>query len=256
MVGEFADNEEILREIKSVPWYHRFEILPGVFTPGKLPVDPKTIFAHFGVPGSLTGKNVLEVGTWDGPLAFECEARGGIVTALDIQDPRKTGFNVAKRILGSHVKYVQGSVYDATDLLRGTYDYIFFLGVYYHLKNPLLAFEKLSLLLADRGLLVFEGACIRSYVEDTQGNPVSLQTAQAIGCSDVPLSAFYANTYCGDDSNWFIPNFLCLKSWMEAAGLTVVSHSFHDDKSDPRTQRVGGVAQKAGGLRVEHRLVE
>lgn len=250
------EKEEILSQIGSVPWYHRFEILPGIFTPGKLFTDPKATFAHFGLPGNLEGKNVLEVGTWDGPLAFECEARGATVTALDIQNPNRTGFNVAKRILGSHVRYVQGSVYEAAHLLHEMYDYIFFLGVYYHLKNPVLAFEELSRILSDGAFLVFEGACIQSYAENAHGIPVSRESAQNIGCSEVPLAAFYANTYCGDDSNWFVPNFLCLKGWMEAVGLGVISHSFHSEQSDPRTQRVGGVAQKVAALRVEHRLVE
>src|SRR5271167_2886975 len=103
------ENKEILEKLRSVPWYHRFEIVPGVFTPGKLPTDPKATFTHFALPASLKGKRVLEVGTWDGPVAFECEARGGTVTAMDIQDPTKTGFNVAKEILQSNVRYVQGS---------------------------------------------------------------------------------------------------------------------------------------------------
>jgi tRNA (mo5U34)-methyltransferase len=247
---------DILRKLDSVTWYHSFEIVPGVFTPGRLPTDAKATFAHFGLPADLSGKAVLEIGTWDGPVAFECEARGALVTALDIQDPDKTGFNVAKEILGSKVTYVQGSVYDTSRLLHDRYDYVFMLGVYYHLKNPILAFEQVAQLLVDDGLLVFEGACIQAYCEDVSGRPVSAERAREIGESDVPLCAFYANTFCGDDSNWFIPNFVCLEGWMEAAGLRIVRHALHIAPSDPRIERVGGVAQKVGRLRVEHRLVE
>ena len=193
---------------------------------------------------------------WDGPVAFECEARGGVVTALDIQNPNKTGFNVAKEILGSRVEYVQGSVYDATELLKDKYDYVFMLGVYYHLKHPILAFEQVAQLLVDDGLLVFEGECLQSYCEDANGRPVPAERASDIGRSDIPLCAFYANAFCGDDSNWFIPNLVCLAGWMECAGLRIVRHALHIAASDPRIERVGGVAQKAGGLRVEHRLAE
>ena len=146
-------NEEILAKLDTVSWYHRFEIVPGVFTPGKLLSKPKELFEHLDLPSDLTGKKVLEVGTWDGPLAFECEARGAVVTAMDIQDPARTGFNVAREILGSKVSYVQGSVYDAARLLTGIFDYIFFLGVFYHLKHPVLAFEELSKLLTQGGTL-------------------------------------------------------------------------------------------------------
>ena len=67
------------------------------------------------------------------------------------------------------MKYVQGSVYDAGRLLSGTFDYIFFLGIFYHLKNPILAFEELSKLLGPDDMLVFEGECLRSYWEDEKG---------------------------------------------------------------------------------------
>jgi len=250
------NKDEILRKLNTVPWYHRFEIVPGIFTPGKLPTDAKATFLHFGLPSDLSGKRVLEIGTWDGPVAFECEARGGVVTALDIQDPDKTGFNVAKGILGSKVEYVQGSVYDATRLLTGKYDYVFMLGVYYHLKHPILAFEQVAQLLADDGLLVFEGACLQAYCEDANGRSVPAEQASAIGHSDIPLCAFYANTFCGDDTNWFIPNLACLSGWMECAGVRIVRHALHIAPSDPRIERIGGVAQKVAGLRVEHRLVE
>jgi len=77
----------LYRKINAVQWYHRFEIVPGIFTPGKLPTNAKQSFSHFQIPQDLTGKEVLEIGTWDGPIAFEAEARGATVTALDIQYP-------------------------------------------------------------------------------------------------------------------------------------------------------------------------
>jgi tRNA (mo5U34)-methyltransferase len=84
-------------------------------------------------------ERVLEIGTFDGAIAFECETRGAKLTGLDIQDPSKTGFNVAKEIRQSRVDYVQGSVYDLAALFTEKFDYVFFLGVFYHLKNPVLA---------------------------------------------------------------------------------------------------------------------
>jgi len=249
-------NEEILAKLNTVSWYQRFEILPGVFTPGKLLTKPKELFAHLGLPSDLTGKRVLEVGTWDGPLAFECEARGAVVTAMDIQDPARTGFNVAREILESKVTYVQGSVYDAAQLLTGIFDYVFFLGVFYHLKHPVLAFEELSKLLNQGGTLVFEGECLRNYWENEEGKRCDFPDLIAIANSNIPLCLFYADTFKGDDSNWFIPNFACLKGWMQAAGLLVVSQAFHDVAGSPYPlQRVAGVARKIAGLRIEHRLV-
>ena len=38
-------------------------------------------------------------------LRFEAEAQGTIVTALDMQDPSRTGFNVDQEILRADVTY-------------------------------------------------------------------------------------------------------------------------------------------------------
>jgi len=65
--------------------------LPGIFTPEKVRTNVKRSFSHSQGPQDLTGKEVLGIGTWDGPIAFEAEARGTIGL---IQDPSRTGFNV------------------------------------------------------------------------------------------------------------------------------------------------------------------
>ena len=95
--------ESVRQAIGQVRWYLSFEIVPGVITPGITAVDPKSRLELFGLPDDLRGARALDIGTWDGPVAFELERRGASVTALDIQDPNLTGFNTAKAILGSHV---------------------------------------------------------------------------------------------------------------------------------------------------------
>jgi hypothetical protein len=48
----------LYRKINAVQWYHRFELLPGVFAPGKVPTNAKQSFSHFQVPQDLTGIRV------------------------------------------------------------------------------------------------------------------------------------------------------------------------------------------------------
>jgi tRNA (mo5U34)-methyltransferase len=246
-----GDEKEIMAKINSVSWYHRYELLPGILTPGRIPFDAGVVFQQYELPADLTGKRVLDVGTLDGVMAFAAEARGADVTALDIQDPNRTAFNTAKGILGSRVRYVQGSVYDAARLLSDVYDYIFFLGVFYHLKHPVLALEQLQQLQPEGGRLVFEGECLLNRLEDTRGQVVGRDVLRAIARSDVPIAAFYSGTFRGDDSNWFIPNPACLRGWFEAAGYKVVIEKLHDF---PPNQRIGGVALKASASPVEHRV--
>jgi tRNA (mo5U34)-methyltransferase len=243
---------EVLRRINSVSWYNRFELLPGIMTPGHVPLDHKIVFQHYGLPESLGGKQVLDIGTWDGAMAFACEARGAEVTALDIQDPDKTAFNTAKSVLGSNVRYVRGSVYDAPKLLDGPYDYVFCLGVLYHLKHPVLALERLYEMQPLGGRLIFESECLLSHLEDAQGQPIHADEARRLILSDVPLCAFYSGTYRGDDTNWFIPNPACLRGWFQATGYRVIREHLNDV---PPHTRIGGVAEKVSVPPIEHRLV-
>src|SRR5262245_48594334 len=124
--------------------YHKYEVEAGLFTPGQFfEVDPKTWLDHVGVPQSLLGLRALDIGAWDGPFTFELERRGAQVTALDIQDPNTTVFNAVKEIKGSTAKYVRGSVYEGSPEELGVYDIVLFAGVYYHLKNPVLALQRI-----------------------------------------------------------------------------------------------------------------
>lgn len=157
------DKKELTERIAGVTWYHSFEIAPGFFTPGKVRVDAKAVFdKRYRIEG-MAGLRALDIGAFDGPYSFELERRGAIVTALDIRDPNKAAFNTAKEILQSKVRYVQASVYDMTKVLTEKFDMILFLGVYYHLKHPLLAFEQIHHLLNDDGILLIEGECLRNY---------------------------------------------------------------------------------------------
>ena len=134
--------------------YHKYEVEPGLFTPGNhFEVEPKRCLDELGVPTDLSGLRALDIGAWDGPYTFELERRGAQVTALDIQDPDITVFNAVKEIKNSCATYVRGSVYDALPETLGTYDLVLFAGVYYHLKNPVLALQRIRRLLAHTGTL-------------------------------------------------------------------------------------------------------
>ena len=98
--------------VNSTTWYHGWEIVPGVHTPGRCKTDPKAVLDHYGVPEDLTGKRALDIGAWDGVYSFELERRGAEVVSLDIQDPDANGFRMAEVILGSSCEHTKLSVYD------------------------------------------------------------------------------------------------------------------------------------------------
>lgn len=248
---------EILRRVNDRKWHHAFEIFPGITTPGGSFIEPATIVSAYGVPDDLTGMTALDIGTFDGPYAFELERRGARVTAMDIQPPDVTAFNTAKEILGSEVRYIQGSVYDLPALVQQQkFDIIFFPGVYYHLKHPILAFEQISSSLAPSGTMHFIGECLISYAERLDGSRENASWLKDAAASDVPICLSYPGLYKGV-SNWFVPNLACMKSWLQAAGLHLQRYEFyHAPDAEPYPhQRLWGTAVKVGQQVQEHPIV-
>lgn len=236
----------IRERIARVSWYHIFEVWPGILTPGVLVLNARRFLNEAGVPADLTGIRALDVGTWDGPIAFELERRGATVVALDVQNPDQTGFNAAREILRSHVQYVQASVYELTQVLTARFDLICFLGVFYHLKDPVKAFEELCAVLATGGQVLFEGECLRNYAETVGGKAVGGEFVKQLAASDVPL-ALCAPGQFKERPNWFIPNLACLRSWAAAGGLEIVKHAFIEDQQHRPfpVQRAWGIARRA-----------
>ena len=231
--------EEVMKLIRSRSWFHGFEIVPGVVSPGRVKVEAKSALDYYGVPGSLSGKRALDIGARDGAYSFELERRGAEVLALDIQDPDLSGFNVAKSIKGSSVQYVRGDVYDMRRETLGEFSVVLFLGVYYHLRNPLLALNRIWHVMKDDGTLYFEGAVL-DYANNIdrrwREKPALLEQIAAL-----PIALFSSGEYASDISNWFIPTQACLLEWLSGTGFKNVAMI---DPPNVHSSRAAGSAVK------------
>jgi tRNA (mo5U34)-methyltransferase len=160
---------DLAERAKKQSWYHTLE-LPGVTTHGVF--DMRPYVGTYEIPESLEGKRVLEVGTWDGFWAFELERRGASeVIAIDLDNeedldwpPRRrtpnpelvrgSGFRLAKEMLDSKVERVVRSVYDATPEDLGQFDVVFCGSVIIHLRDQLLALERICNLVKPGGMFI------------------------------------------------------------------------------------------------------
>lgn len=189
----------------SFVWHQRFELVPGVHTPGDHPLE--YLFEVGALPEDLTGKRVLDIGTSNGGAAFLMERRGADpVVAVDVYPPDWFGFDALRTFLGSGVEYVQGTVYELNRLVGGeTFDHVLFWGVLYHLRHPLLALDQVRSALAPKGLVEIESA-----ISDNELG----------ACSDLSVSRFYrTDELAKDPSNWFSPTSACLQDWCLSSGL-------------------------------------
>jgi tRNA (mo5U34)-methyltransferase len=186
-------------------WHQRFELAPGVWTPGLSPVPWLCEMA--GLPADLSGASVLDIGTTNAGTAFELERRGARrVVAVDIFGPEQFGVQALIDFLGSGVEFFTATVYELGTLFGEPFDLVICWGVLYHLRHPLLALDNLR--------------------EVTKGW-ASLETA--VCDSELPrrqreraLARFYRRAeLAGDSSNWFAPTTAALEDWCGSAGFEV-----------------------------------
>ena len=89
--------------VASVPhWHHRFEILPGVVTPGIY--DPSFLLEKMALPANLSGRSVLDIGPSDGYFCLNFRRRGARVVAVDYRPKHLHGFAVMERNVHTQIK--------------------------------------------------------------------------------------------------------------------------------------------------------
>ncbi|CAN5140954.1 hypothetical protein BH20ACT16_BH20ACT16_00650 [soil metagenome] len=211
-------DQEIQDRIAQVPhWYHQIEIRPGIVTPG-INKSAATL-ARLGLPDRCDGLRVLDIGVRDGFFSFELERRGAEVVAIDYMDPADTGFAVARELLESKVDYVVDNVYDVTPQQYGTFDIVLFLGVMYHLRDPLLALDRLWDVCNDGAIIALETQILDSALLLQDGTFTALKKIDK-RLDDLCLMQFHpGDSLHGDHTNYWSPNAACTRGLMQAAGF-------------------------------------
>lgn len=170
---ERSSPEELRALIAERQWYHTLELAPGVVTPGLFHHAPYV--DRYGLPADMSGLRALDVGSFDGFWAFEMERRGAQVTALDVDGPEEldwprrlralgarapnakisqsTNFAIAHRALESSAERASVSIYHATPERLGTFDLVFCGSLLIHLRDPVLALERMADLCSGRLVL-------------------------------------------------------------------------------------------------------
>jgi tRNA (mo5U34)-methyltransferase len=197
-------------------WYHQIELAPGVVTPGiNDSVGTLGILDNLGLPKDMSGLRVLNIGCRDGFFTFEVARRGADVVGIDYAAPEVTGFNIAADILGYRASCLVENIYDLSSSVHGKFDVVLFLGVLYHLRNPLLAIDTIRQVMDEDGMLFVE---------------TQLATDVDIAQSKVPVWQFYPGDSLNDDSNKWAPNMSGLRAVVSECQFDVLKEDSSVDR--------------------------
>jgi len=205
-------------------WYHQIELAPGIVTPGvNNSKGNLELLDAIGLPADCSGLRVLDIGTADGFMAFEIERRGAEeVIGLDYRKPTSTGFSIASSILGSRVRHVVENVYEMTPEKYGHFDLVLFLGVLYHLRNPMAAFDRVRSVAKPGALLFVETQLLDNGILLPDGSTRALEEFSP-ELKDLALWQFYSKDRLnGDATNKWVPNMAGLKEAIEEAEFEVL----------------------------------
>jgi len=144
---EFAARLDEVKAGKSeAPWWgwYPYKILPAFIDQ----LDSLLNGEHRRLFDDPAGRRIADIGAADGDLGFFLETIGFNVDLIDggdesVRELRLLPPRLLKKALNSSAD-IYGVDLDHDFKLPGTYDLVFFLGVLYHLRNPMLALEALS----------------------------------------------------------------------------------------------------------------
>ena len=201
---------ELQSRVDELRWFHRIDLGNGIVTPGEDESPEK--LAKLRLPDRLDGLSVLDIGAWDGFFSFEAERRGAArVVAIDpecwrepVWGPNGWGtpepFTLAHRALNSRVETIDIDLLEISPESVGTFDVVFFLGVFYHLPNPWLYLSQAA------------SVCNKLMVLETHADMLDFPRA---------AMAFYPGAEVdGDESNYWGPNAKALAGMLAQEGLT------------------------------------
>lgn len=226
--------------VDDVPlWFHSIDLGDGVVAPGtKSQEQLRNEWAAMEL-ADLEGKSVLDIGAWDGFFSFSAERAGArrvmamdhFVWSLDLAAldasqqrritagleplppervagawdpgrlPGKRGFDTAHRILGSRVEQVVGDYRVVNPDEIGSFDVVLYLGVLYHMADPIGSLRRLALLTREMAVIETDVA----YFPELEEHALF----QFFGGSELNV----------DPTNWFSPNRRALVDACVSAGF-------------------------------------
>ena len=113
-------------------------------------------------------------------------------------------------------------VYDVHRLER-RFDYVLFMGVFYHLRHPLYALEKVAALFRRR--LVFQTLVRGADEELAPREDYAFEESDVFEDPRFPALYFIEHRYAGDPTNWWVANASAVPALLRSCGLVLEEHA-------------------------------
>jgi len=208
------------------PWFHNLH-LKGVATApdhflGDYPMVKWQRFAD-AIPADLSGRTVLDIGCNAGFYSMEMKRRGAArVIGIDLDEDYLRQARFAAEVEGLDIEFSNRSVYDV-GALGERFDIVLFIGVFYHLRHPLLALDLIHEHVA-RDLMVFQSMQRGSDDVFPAAPDYEFWNSEPFNHPAYPRLHFIEHEYAHDPTNWWAPNRAASEAMLRSAGFQILDH--------------------------------
>lgn len=225
MISPGTGGGQIERAVRRLgPWFHNLRLPGGIQTApahtlGDFP-SFKWDLIHPHLPQDLTGWKALDIGCNAGFYSFELARRGAEVTAIDV-DPRylrQARWAARQYGLTHKVNFRCLDIY-ALARMKTRFDLTMFMGVFYHLRHPLLGLDLVNQRTSQ--LMVFQTLTLPG--EDVYEGDMDLpfEERQTLHELAWPKMAFIEHHFAGDPTNWWVPNRTGVEAMLRSSGWKI-----------------------------------
>ena len=218
--------DEIEKKVAELgPWFHNI-CLSGVQTApdhflGDYPSFKWRNFEH-SIPADLSGLTVLDIGCNGGFYSIQMKQRGASrVLGIDHDEGYLAQARFAAETLELDLEFEQLSVYEVGQL-QEKFDLVLFLGVFYHLRHPLLALDLIRQHVA-KDWFVFQSMLRGSRTVAGLEDDYPFSETAIFDRPGFPRMHFIENCYSQDPTNWWIPNRACAAAALRSSGFTILT---------------------------------
>ncbi|HKU16991.1 MAG TPA: TIGR04290 family methyltransferase [Steroidobacteraceae bacterium] len=213
------------------PWFHNVHLPDGTQTApghrfGDFPGFKWRKIEH-AVPDDLHGWSVLDIGCNAGFYSIELARRGADVLGIDVEPLYLEQARWVAQQCGLQ-RQVQFMLADVYDLIwqRRTFDLVWFTGVFYHLRYPLLALDLVRRVTGR--LLMFQAMTMPGEASIEVPRDLPLEQRDAMLQEGWPKMAFIEHRVAGDATNWWAPSHACVEALLRSSGFRVVDRPEHE----------------------------
>lgn len=220
------------RQIQKLgPWFHNLHLPSGLQTAPEHPLGDFPSFKWQQIsaylPSDLTGWKVLDIGCNAGFYSFELTKRGASVVGIDYDTRylRQARWAAKTLRLQPTPIFRHQTVYGLASG-KEVFDLVVFMGVFYHLRYPLLGLDIAAR--KTRRLLLFQSLTmpdieLTNGARDHAGSLDGLAQREEIAAPGWPRMAFIEGTFAGDPTNWWIPNRSAIYAMLRSSGLKIIA---------------------------------